>query len=52
MFSILSTIAIALWVQDPVQVSPSLELELDYAVDGGVGPIRSNNPRWEPRHLP
>ncbi|PIL34790.1 hypothetical protein GSI_02577 [Ganoderma sinense ZZ0214-1] len=44
-----NTIAVALWALDNTAVSPSLELVIDSVLDGGVGPIATNNPVWEPR---
>ena len=44
-----STVAVALWVLQDVEVHPTLELEVDNVVEGGVGPIAVNNPGWSPR---
>ncbi|KAJ3543307.1 hypothetical protein NM688_g5870 [Phlebia brevispora] len=44
-----NTVAVALWVLESTTVTPSLQLVLDDVVDGGVGPIAVNNPRWSPR---
>lgn len=44
-----NTVAVALWVLDDVPVSPNLRLVVDEVLDGGVGPIASNNPGWSPR---
>ena len=44
-----STVAVALWVLQDAEVHPTLELELDSVVEGGVGPIATNNPGWSPR---
>ena len=44
-----STVAVALWALNNTAVSPSLELVVDDVLDGGVGPIATNNPAWEPR---
>ncbi|KAI0747487.1 glycoside hydrolase superfamily [Fomes fomentarius] len=45
-----NTVAVALWVTQDVAIHPSLDLVLDGAVDGGVGPIATNNPLWGPRN--
>lgn len=44
-----STIAVALWVMEDTAVHPTLELVLEGALEGGVGPIAVNNPGWEAR---
>ncbi len=44
-----STVAVALWVLQDVEVGPTLELELDSVVEGGIGPIATNNPGWVSR---
>ncbi|PIL34820.1 hypothetical protein GSI_02607 [Ganoderma sinense ZZ0214-1] len=44
-----NTVAVALWALDNTAVSPSLELAIDAVLDGGVGPIATNNPVWEAR---
>ncbi|KAM5541250.1 hypothetical protein V8D89_005179 [Ganoderma adspersum] len=44
-----NTVAVALWALDNTAVSPSLELVIDGVLDGGVGPVSTNNPVWEPR---
>ncbi|KAM5536271.1 hypothetical protein V8D89_010048 [Ganoderma adspersum] len=44
-----NTVAVALWALDNTAVSPSLELAIDGVLDGGVGPIATNNPVWEAR---
>ena len=44
-----STVAVALWAMDDTPVSPTLQLVVDGVLDGGVGPIASNNPRFAPR---
>ncbi|KAI1789921.1 glycoside hydrolase superfamily [Ganoderma leucocontextum] len=44
-----NTVAVALWVLQDVEVHPTLELELESVVEGGVGPIAINNPGWSPR---
>ena len=46
-----STVAVALWVLEDTPVKPTLKLVLDSLLDGGVGPITVNNPKWEPRHV-
>ena len=47
--SVQSTIAVALWVMENTQVYPDLKLVLDGVVEGGVGPVATNNPAWAPR---
>ncbi|EKM56228.1 glycoside hydrolase family 35 protein [Phanerochaete carnosa HHB-10118-sp] len=44
-----NTVAIALWALENAAVSPTLELVLDEAVEGGVGQVAVNNPAWTPR---
>ncbi|KAM5536286.1 hypothetical protein V8D89_010063 [Ganoderma adspersum] len=44
-----NTVAVALLALDNTAVSPSLELVIDGVLDGGVGPVSTNNPVWEPR---
>ena len=44
-----STVAVALWALNKTAVSPSLRLEIDGMLEGGVGPIAVNNPSWSPR---
>ncbi|KAI0693625.1 glycoside hydrolase superfamily [Cerioporus squamosus] len=44
-----NTVAVALWVLENTPVSPSLKLVVDNILDGGVGPVTLNNPRWENR---
>ncbi|OCH94229.1 hypothetical protein OBBRIDRAFT_789567 [Obba rivulosa] len=44
-----NTVAVALWALDDTAVSPTLEVVVDGALDGGVGPIAVNNPSWSPR---
>ncbi|RDX44153.1 hypothetical protein OH76DRAFT_1487358 [Lentinus brumalis] len=44
-----NTVAVALWALEDTAVSPSLELSIDGALDGGVGPIATNNPGWASR---
>ncbi|KAI0738818.1 glycoside hydrolase superfamily [Daedaleopsis nitida] len=47
-----NTVAVALWVMQDVEVHPTLVLVVDGVLDGGVGPIATNNPGWTPRdHL-
>ncbi|KAI0339083.1 hypothetical protein BDW22DRAFT_1362002 [Trametopsis cervina] len=46
-----NTVALALWQLTDAKVSPNLKLVLDGAVEGGVGPVRSNNPGWTPRNV-
>ena len=47
--SLNSTVAVALWALEDTAVSPSLDLVLDGVLDGGVGPVATNNPKWSPR---
>ncbi|KAI0070921.1 hypothetical protein K474DRAFT_1669569 [Panus rudis PR-1116 ss-1] len=44
-----NTVAVALWALDNTPVSPTLKLVVDGVVEGGVGPIATNNPSWSPR---
>ena len=44
-----STVAVALWALEDVPVSPGLKLVVDAVLDGGVGPVTTNNPSWKPR---
>ncbi|KAM5536288.1 hypothetical protein V8D89_010065 [Ganoderma adspersum] len=44
-----NTVAVSLWALNNTAVSPTLELVVDEVLDGGVGPISTNNPKWEPR---
>ncbi|PIL34795.1 hypothetical protein GSI_02582 [Ganoderma sinense ZZ0214-1] len=44
-----NTVAVSLWALNNTAVSPTLELVIDEVLDGGVGPITTNNPEWEPR---
>ena len=44
-----STVAVALWVLQSTPVTPTLKLVLDEVVEGGVGRVAVNNPRWYPR---
>ncbi|KAI0738819.1 glycoside hydrolase superfamily [Daedaleopsis nitida] len=44
-----NTVAVALWATNNTAVSPTLELSIDQVLDGGVGPIASNNPAFTPR---
>ncbi|KAI0671257.1 glycoside hydrolase superfamily [Trametes maxima] len=44
-----NTVAVALWALDNTAVSPSLEIVVDAVLDGGVGPIATNNPGWSER---
>jgi len=43
-----NTVAVALWAMEAVPVAPTLELTIDTALEGGVGPIICNNPPWSP----
>ena len=46
-----STVAVALWaLDDNTTLSPKLSLVADDFIDGGVGHIATNNPRWTPRN--
>ncbi|EIW52309.1 uncharacterized protein TRAVEDRAFT_75316 [Trametes versicolor FP-101664 SS1] len=44
-----NTIGVALWVMEDTPVSPTLDLVLEGALEGGVGPIAQNNPVWTAR---
>jgi hypothetical protein len=33
---------------EAIPLTPTLELTLDNVLEGGVGPIISNNPTWSP----
>ncbi|KAI0775604.1 glycoside hydrolase superfamily [Trametes elegans] len=44
-----NTVAVALWALENQAVHPTLELILEGAVEGGVGPITLNNPGWSRR---
>lgn len=44
-----STVAVALWALEDTAVSPTLQLVVDQVLDGGVGPIAVNNPKWTSR---
>jgi len=33
---------------EDISLTPTLELTLDTVLEGGVGPIISNNPAWNP----
>ncbi|KAI0359054.1 hypothetical protein OH77DRAFT_1518305 [Trametes cingulata] len=46
-----NTIAVALWALENTAVHPTLELVLEGVVEGGVGPIATNNPGWTARTL-
>ncbi|KAI0930973.1 hypothetical protein AcV7_005008 [Taiwanofungus camphoratus] len=46
-----NTVAIALWALENTTVSPTLELVVDDVLEGGVGPIATNNPPWSARTL-
>ncbi|KAL0951714.1 hypothetical protein HGRIS_008390 [Hohenbuehelia grisea] len=42
-----NTVAVALWAMEPnVTISPNLQLSLDAVIDGGVGNVKVNNPKW------
>ena len=49
LIGLVSTVAVALWVMQDEEVHPTLELVVDGAVDGGVGPVSTNNPGWSRR---
>ena len=44
-----STVAVALWAMEAAPITPTLTLTVDAVLQGGVGPIISNNPPWVPR---
>ncbi|KAI0632368.1 glycoside hydrolase superfamily [Trametes polyzona] len=44
-----NTVAVALWALENSKVSPSLELVVDAVLDGGVGRVATNNPKWSAR---
>jgi hypothetical protein len=44
-----STVAVALWAMEAAPITPTLALTVDAVLQGGVGPIISNNPPWSPR---
>ncbi|KAH9013372.1 glycoside hydrolase family 35 protein [Lactarius hengduanensis] len=44
-----NTVAIALWAMEAVPITPTLSLTVDTILQGGVGPIISNNPLWSPK---
>ncbi|EKM56209.1 glycoside hydrolase family 35 protein, partial [Phanerochaete carnosa HHB-10118-sp] len=44
-----NTVAVALWALENAAVSPTLELVLNEAAEGGVGSVVVNNPAWTPR---
>ena len=44
--SVFSTVAVALWVLEDTKVSPMLQLSIDGAFDGGVGPIKTVAPTY------
>jgi len=47
-----NTVAVALWVMEPnVTVLPTLELIVDGVLEGGVGGITTDNPRWSSREM-
>ena len=49
LIELVSTVAVALWVMQDEEVHPTFELVVDGAVDGGVGPVSTNNPGWSRR---
>ena len=45
-----STVAVALWAMEAnVTIAPTLALTVDGVVEGGVGGVTSDNPKWAPR---
>jgi hypothetical protein len=44
-----STVAVALWAMEAVEISPTLALTVDTVLQGGAGPIIPNNPPWSPK---
>ncbi|KAF8523825.1 glycoside hydrolase superfamily [Gautieria morchelliformis] len=46
-----NTVAVALWgLEANATLTPKLSLVADGFIDGGVGPIATNNPGWSPRN--
>ncbi|KAL0951694.1 hypothetical protein HGRIS_008370 [Hohenbuehelia grisea] len=42
-----NTVAVALWAMVPnVTISPSLQLTLDHVIEGGMGKVQVENPKW------
>ncbi|KAF7978635.1 hypothetical protein HWV62_45132 [Athelia sp. TMB] len=45
-----NTVAVALWaMEENVKIVPTLVLTVDGVVEGGVGGVTSDNPKWAPR---
>lgn len=44
-----NTVAVALWAMEAAPITPTLELTVDTILQGGVGPIISDNPPWSPK---
>ncbi|KAF7977182.1 hypothetical protein HWV62_4417, partial [Athelia sp. TMB] len=45
-----NTVAVALWAMEAnVTIAPTLALTVDGVVEGGVGGVTSDNPKWAPR---
>ncbi|KAF7978647.1 hypothetical protein HWV62_45156 [Athelia sp. TMB] len=45
-----NTVAVALWAMEAnVTIAPTLALTVDGVVEGGVGGVKSDNPKWAPR---
>jgi len=45
-----NTVAVALWAMESnVTVAPTLDITVDGILEGGVGGIISDNPKWAPR---
>ncbi|RDX44129.1 hypothetical protein OH76DRAFT_1446217 [Lentinus brumalis] len=44
-----NTVAVVIWALDDTPMSPILKLVVSNVLDGGVGPITLNKPRWQPR---
>ncbi|GBE78934.1 Probable beta-galactosidase [Sparassis crispa] len=44
-----NTVAVALWSMENTPVSPTLALQVNTVIEGGVGAIALNNPGWTPR---
>ncbi|KZS93201.1 glycoside hydrolase family 35 protein [Sistotremastrum niveocremeum HHB9708] len=47
-----NTVAVLLWALEPnTGIAPELKLVVDGVIDGGIGPVSTNNPAWSPRNL-
>ncbi|KAH9948330.1 glycoside hydrolase superfamily [Amylocystis lapponica] len=46
-----NTLAVALWALEDTPVSPTLDLVVDYVLEGGVGSIAVNNPPYSARSV-